>query len=66
MQHWYCSVQCESDGNNFWGDVVLDSFNKAWKDEDNILDKIYKFVRNFILMILVFYNIIRKCKLTLE
>ena len=32
----------QSDGNNFCGDVVLDSFNLAYKDQDNILDKIYE------------------------
>ena len=26
----------------FWEDVVLDSFNNASRDEDNILDQIYK------------------------
>ena len=30
----------QSDGNTFYGDVVLDSFNKASRDEDNILDQI--------------------------
>ena len=50
----------QSDGNSFWGDAVLDSFNKASKDNDIILDQIYKrkFVRNFIIMILIFYNIL--------
>ena len=32
----------QSDRNNFYGDVVLDSFNKASRDEDYILDQIYK------------------------
>ena len=32
----------QSDRNTFYGDVVLDSFNKASRDEDNILDQIYK------------------------
>ena len=31
----------QSDGNSFCGDIVLDSFNKASKDEDNIVDLIY-------------------------
>ena len=31
----------QSDGNSFCGDVVLDSFNKESRDEDNILDQIY-------------------------
>ena len=26
------------DGNSFWGDVVLDSFNMAYRDENSILD----------------------------
>ena len=28
----------QSDGDSFSGDVVLDSFNKASRDEDKILD----------------------------
>ena len=32
----------QSDGNSFCGDVISDSFNKASKDEDNILEQIYK------------------------
>ena len=56
----------QSDGNIFCGDVVLDSFNEASRDEDNILDQVYKskYVRIFIMMILILYNIIRKCILT--
>ena len=37
---WYSVMQ--SDRNNFCGDVVLDSFNMAYKDKDSILDKIYE------------------------
>ena len=56
----------QSDGNHFFGDVVLDNFNNASREEDNILDKVYKsiYVRIFIMMILILYNIIRKCILT--
>ena len=56
----------QSDGNGFGEDVVSDSFNKASRDEDNILDKIYKikYVRIIIMMILIIYNIIRKRLLT--
>ena len=52
----------QSDGNSF----VLNSFNKASRDEDNILDQVYKskYVRIFIMMILILYNIILKCILT--
>ena len=32
----------KSDRNTFYGDVVLDSFNKASRDEDNILDQMCK------------------------
>ena len=32
----------QSDQNTFYGDVVLDSFNKASRDGDNILEQIYK------------------------
>ena len=40
----------QSDGNSFGGDAVLDSFNKAIRDEDNILVQVYKskYVRIFI------------------
>ena len=46
----------QSDGNSFCGDVVLDSFNIANKDEDNILDKMFqsKYVWINIMMILIF------------
>ena len=30
------------DGNSFLGDVVLDSVNMAYGDEDSILDRIYE------------------------
>ena len=32
----------QSDENSFCEIVVLDSFNKASRDEDNILEQIYK------------------------
>ena len=32
----------QADGNSFCGDVVSDSFYKTSRDEDNILNKIYK------------------------
>ena len=34
----------QSHSNNFLGDVVLNSFNNASRDEDNIVDQIYKSV----------------------
>ena len=45
----------QSDGNGIYGDIVLDSFNKASRDEDNILDQMYKriYVQIFIMMILI-------------
>ena len=45
----------QSDGKSFCGDVVLNSFNKASRDKDNILDQVYKskYVRIFIMMILI-------------
>ena len=47
------------------GDVLLVSFNKASRKEDNILDQIYKKKANmYSMMILILYNIIRKCILT--
>ena len=52
----------QSDRNSFCGDIVLDSFNKASGDENNILHKIYEsiYVRIFIMMILIVHNIIQK------
>ena len=32
----------QSDGNNFWGDVVLGSFNMSYIDEDSILEEKYE------------------------
>ena len=32
----------QSNGNSFYRDVVLDSFNKASWDEDTILNQIYE------------------------
>ena len=32
----------QSDGNRFCGDVVFDSFNMAYRDEDSILDQKYE------------------------
>ena len=51
---------------SFCGDVVLDSFNKVSRDEDNILDQIlkFKYVRLCFVMILILYNIIQKYILT--
>ena len=53
----------QSDGNGICGDVVSDSFNKASRDADNFLDQMYqnKYVRIFIMMILILFNIFRKC-----
>ena len=39
----------QSDRNTFYGDVVLDSFNKASRDEDNILDQIKAIIFGFLL-----------------
>ena len=35
-------LQCDAIGSNFCGDIVLDTFNKAFRDEDNILKQIIK------------------------
>ena len=58
----------QSDGNSFCGDVVLDSFNKTSRDEDNNIKQMYKskYVFIIIFMILILFNIIRKCILTLS
>ena len=39
---WYILQLGQSDGNSFCGDVVLGSYNKAARNEDNILDKLFK------------------------
>ena len=58
----------QSDGNSFDGDVVSDSFNKTFRDEDNISFQIFKskYVRIIIIVILVLDKITRKCILTLH
>ena len=55
-----------ADENNFCGDVVLNSFNKTSRDEDNILDQIYKskHIQIIIMLILILHTIIGKCILT--
>ena len=48
-------VQCDAtNGNSYCGDVVLDSFYKASREHFRL--KIYQ-EQNFIMMILIFYNI---------
>ena len=39
FKNFYSVMQ--ADGNIFCRDVFLESFNKASRDEDNILDQIY-------------------------
>ena len=64
--YWFCSEVLvdsvmQSDRNSFCGDVVMKSFEKGSRDEENMLDQIYKskYVRNFIIMFLILYNIIQ-------
>ena len=49
----------QSDRNSSCGDVVLDSFNKASWDEDNILEQIYrrKYVQIIFMMILIYIKL---------
>ena len=56
----------QSDWNSFCKDVVLENFNKKSLDKDSILDQICKskYVCIIITIILILYNIIRKCILT--
>ena len=58
----------QSDGNSFCEDVVSDNFHKTSRYEDNILEQIIqrKCVWIIIVMILLFYNMIKKCILTLR
>ena len=55
----------QSDGNSIYGDVVLNSFNRAFWDEYNILAQLYKskYVRVIFMIILILSNIIQKCLL---
>ena len=50
----------QSDWNSFW--------KMSSRDEDKFLDQIYisKYVRIIIMMILILYNIMRKCILALQ
>ena len=65
---WIIYSVMQSDGISFCGDVVSDSFNKTSRDEDKILYQIYKskYVYIIIMMILIFHNIRRTCKLKLQ
>ena len=56
----------QSDENSIFGHVLLDSFNKVSRDEVYILDQMYKnkYVLIIIMVILILYNIIRKCLIT--
>ena len=56
----------QSLSNSLLGDVVLDSFNNASRDEDNILDQIYKNQICSDIYYDDYHNIIRKYILTLE
>ena len=58
----------QSDGNSFCGHVVLNSFNKACRVEDNILDQIYKrqICLDFYYADVTFLNISGKCILTFK
>ena len=68
FRKWSSYSVMHSDGNSSCGDVVSDRFNKTNRDEDNILEQIYKskYVCIIILTILILYNIIRKCIHTLH
>ena len=69
LHYFLLVLQCDAiEGNSFCGDVVSDSFNKKFRDDDNILDQLYKskYVGMIIEMILILINIIRKCILTLQ
>ena len=44
----------QSDGNSFCGDVISDTFNKASRDEDNILELIYKKKYVYVIFMLKF------------
>ena len=37
----------QSDGNSFGGDVVFDTYNKASRDEDNILYQMYSVTQSY-------------------
>ena len=52
----------QSNGNSFDVDISLDSFNKIFRDEDNILEQMYTstYVRIIFIMFLILNKIIRK------
>ena len=51
----------QSDRNSFCGDVVLDSFNMVYRDEDSILYQKYEPLGIFLIKILKSSNDWRKC-----
>ena len=53
----------QSDGNSFSWDVVLDSFNMVYSDEDSILEQTYekRIFRIYIIKILNFKSDWRIC-----
>ena len=53
----------QSDGNSFCKDVVLDSFDNAFREEDNTLDQIYKsrYVQTNLMTILILLRVIVPC-----
>ena len=65
IDHIFSYSVTQSYSNSLLGDVVFDSFNKVYRDDDNILDQTYQkqvcldFYHDF-------HKIIRKCILTLE
>ena len=61
-------ILMQSDGNRFWGDAVLGSFNKASKTKTASYTKDIKSkkVRSFIMLILILNNIVRKYILSWE
>ena len=46
----------QSDGNSFWGDVVLDNFNMAYRAKESILDKNMN-IKTFGMFIMMILNL---------
>ena len=66
----HCTViQCDAIRmGTVFAEMFSDSLNKTSRGEDNLLAQIYeiKYVFIIIMMILILYNIIQKCILTLQ
>ena len=52
------SVMQSDAWNSFGGDAVSEKFNKTCRDEDNILEQIYKSKYVRIIIMMIFYSLL--------